>query len=333
MAERPGGLAVVLATYEGARWLPEQLAAIAAQTRPPDLLVVSDDGSRDGTPEIAARFARSAPFAVEVLAGPRTGVGDNFWHAARAAAGCGMVAWCDQDDVWHPAKLARCATLLEEGACDFVSHSALVVDPRLRPLGGRCPDHPRDAVLGPLRGDPWHVPSGFASVFRRHLLDGIDWGARPTSHMTGRPVLHDHAVALRAFAGARRARIAEPLALYRQHDANVHGDPSTRGLGSLRVAMGVGAAEFRLLAERARGYGAYVAGVPGVHPGAAGYFEALALRCERRAAVYEARGLPRRARSLAAALGRRVYAPRDDGAFGRLALAKDAAAIALRPGR
>ena len=326
------GIAVVMATYDGARWLPEQLASIAAQTRPPERLIVSDDGSGDETVALLERFAEGARFPVQILRGPRAGVGDNFWHAA-AVAGCDLVAWSDQDDVWHPAKLERCARVLERTGCDLVSHSATVVDQGLEPTGGRCPDYRRDAVLGALEGDPWHVPSGFASVFRRELLAGIDWDARPISHMTGRPVIHDHAISLRAFAGGRRASIAEPLARYRQHDANVHGDPTTHGLRSLRVAMGVGAAQFLQLADRARGYGRYVAALPGADPGAADYFEALARRCERRAAVYECRSLPARARSLAGALRRRVYAPRSDGAFGGLALAKDAVAIAMRSGR
>lgn len=325
-------VAVVMATYQGARWLPEQLASIAAQTRPPDRLIVSDDGSRDDTLALLERFAAGAPFPVRILHGPRSGVGDNFWHAA-AAADCDLVSWSDQDDVWHPAKLERCARAIEVGGCDLVSHSALVVDDALRPLGGRLPDYPRDAVLGALEGDPWHVPSGFATVFRRGLLDGIDWGARPLSHMTGRQIIHDHAVALRAFARGRRGRLAEPLARYRQHDANVHGDPTTRGVRSLSVAMGVGAAQFRTLADRARGYGDYACALPGADPGAPGYFEEVARRCERRAAVYEAGGAGGRARSLAGALRGRVYAPRGDGAFGGLALAKDAVAIAVGAGR
>jgi hypothetical protein len=321
-----------MATRDGARWLPEQLASIAAQTRPPDQLIASDDGSGDGTVAQLERFAEEARFPVQILRGPRTGVGDNFWQAA-AAADCELVAWSDQDDVWHPAKLERCARAVEDAGCDLVSHSALVVDQALRPLGGRCPDYNRDAVLGALEGDPWHVPSGFATVFRRRLLDGLAWEARPRSHQTGRPINHDHAVALRAFASGRSGRLGDPLARYRQHDANVAGDPTTHGLASLRVAMGVGAAQFLQLAERARGYGEYVAGMPGAHPGAAAYFDALARRCERRAAVYQARGVAALAGSLAGSLRRRVYAPRREGGFGPLALAKDAVAIAVRAGR
>ncbi len=107
--------------------------------------------------------------------------------AGRRGWNCELVAWSDQDDVWHPAKLERCARAVEDAGCDLVSHSALVVDHALRPLGGRCPDYGRDAVLGALEGDPWHVPSGFATVFRLRLLDGVAWEERPRSHQTNRP--------------------------------------------------------------------------------------------------------------------------------------------------
>jgi len=326
-------LAVVMATYRGARWLPEQLASIGAQTRRPDRLIVSDDGSDDGSVEIVERFAATAPFPVTVLEGPRRGLADNFWHAA-AHADEELIAWSDQDDVWHPVKLERCERALRESGSDLVSHSAIVVDASLRARPGRrCPDYPRDARMEALAGDPWHVPSGFASVARRHLLDDLDWAARPISHQTGRPANHDHVVSLRAFASGRRLHLREALARYRQHGSNAAGDPSPRGVDVLRVAFAVGAEQFRALATIAGGYGEFLRATPGVHPGAADYFGALSRRCERRAAVYEAPGPRARLRSLAAAARRGVYAPRAVGSFGVLALAKDAVDIALSAGR
>jgi glycosyltransferase involved in cell wall biosynthesis len=325
-----GDLAVVMATYDGGRWIGEQLASIAAQTRPPDLLVVSDDGSTDDTVDVVARFARTAPFPVRLVDGPRTGLADNFWSAAARAGGCELIAWADQDDVWEPAKLARCEEALRRSGAAFACHSAVVVDDALRPTGRRFPDHRRNVVLGPLEGDPWDVPSGFASVFRRELLDGIRWGDRPTSHQTGRPVNHDHAVSLRAFAGASRVAIADPLARYRQHGGNAAGAPTVHGAASVRAAMAVGGAQFHRLAVIARGYGDHVAGLDGVAPGAADYFTRLAGRCDLRAASYEPRRATRRVRRLAGGLRAGVYAPRTRGGFGPLALAKDAVDVGVR---
>jgi hypothetical protein len=323
-----------MATLDGERWLPEQLASIAVQTRRPDVLVVSDDGSADDTVGIVRRFAAQAPFEVRLRAGPRSGLGDNFWGAAGEAGDCDLIAWADQDDVWHPEKLAACeAALLRSGAL-LVSHSATVVDRALQPIGRRrYPDHRRDVVRGALEGDPWAVPSGFASVFRRTLLDDAAWDRRPASHQTGRPMNHDHVVSLRAFATGPRVELAAPLACYRQHGGNAAGDPSSRGTAALRMAMCVGGPQFRRLAEVADAYGGYLIGLDGIDPAAPAYFLGVAQRCRRRAAVYGVGGRAGRLRSLTGAAGGRVYRRRAAGGFGSLALAKDLTAITLGGGR
>jgi glycosyltransferase involved in cell wall biosynthesis len=99
-------VSVVMATYNGARFLEPQLASIAAQTRLPDELVVCDDQSSDESVEILERFASRAPFEVRVERNPeRLGFAGNFLHAAHLSRG-DLIAWSDQDDVWMPEKLA-----------------------------------------------------------------------------------------------------------------------------------------------------------------------------------------------------------------------------------
>ena len=96
-----------MATYNGAAYLAEQLASLAAQTRLSDELVVCDDGSSDATVALLESFAASAPFTVRVEVNtPRLGVNANFEKAARLCSG-DIVFLCDQDDVWYPDKLAR----------------------------------------------------------------------------------------------------------------------------------------------------------------------------------------------------------------------------------
>lgn len=59
-------LSVALCTYNGERFLREQLDSIATQTRPPVELVVSDDRSTDGTRQLVESFATAAPFPVRL---------------------------------------------------------------------------------------------------------------------------------------------------------------------------------------------------------------------------------------------------------------------------
>lgn len=106
-------ISIAMCTYNGSRYLSEQLASIAAQTRLPDELVVCDDGSKDGTLAILERFAATAPFPVRIV---RNVVNlrstKNFEKAILLCTG-DLIALCDQDDVWLPHKLALQAEQLE----------------------------------------------------------------------------------------------------------------------------------------------------------------------------------------------------------------------------
>jgi glycosyltransferase involved in cell wall biosynthesis len=94
-----------MCTYNGARFLHEQLESIAAQTRLPDELVVCDDRSADGSVEIIKSFARRAPFAVRLeINEDSLGSTKNFEKAIRTCHG-EIIALADQDDIWLPWRL------------------------------------------------------------------------------------------------------------------------------------------------------------------------------------------------------------------------------------
>jgi glycosyltransferase involved in cell wall biosynthesis len=106
-------ISVALCTYNGARFLEEQLESILRQTRLPDELILSDDGSMDRTLAIAQEFASRASFPVKILDGPeRVGSTGNFERAIRCCRG-DLIALSDQDDRWHPERLARSISAFE----------------------------------------------------------------------------------------------------------------------------------------------------------------------------------------------------------------------------
>ncbi len=111
-------ISVAMCTYNGEKYLKEQLDSIAAQTRLPSQLVIVDDRSTDSSVEIIRSFALTAPFQVELIVNPvnigssSKGITKNFEEATRLCTGA-IIVPCDQDDVWVPRKLAVMAAFLE----------------------------------------------------------------------------------------------------------------------------------------------------------------------------------------------------------------------------
>jgi hypothetical protein len=216
-------IGIALCTFEGARFVDEQLDSLCAQSRRPDLVVIADDGSKDGTLDRVASFARRAPFEVRVLEPEASPLGPtrNFERAARLLT-TELVAFCDQDDRWHADKLERQAAALDrDPGATLVLCNARLVDGEGRSigrelwstLGFRCPPSRDLSALV----DAWLVRRtlafGFTMLFRRSVLEvalpvGEGWG-------------HDNWTAMVAAGLGRVCLIPEPMADYRQHGAQV----------------------------------------------------------------------------------------------------------------
>jgi glycosyltransferase involved in cell wall biosynthesis len=111
-------ISVAMCTYNGEKYIREQLDSIAGQTRLPIELIICDDRSTDNTSVIIGEFAASAPFSVKFsinsanLGSSAKGISKNFAQAC--ALCCGeLIVPCDQDDIWQPNKLASMAETME----------------------------------------------------------------------------------------------------------------------------------------------------------------------------------------------------------------------------
>src|SRR5262245_48750449 len=106
------GVAVVMANFNHARYLPESLAGIAAQTRPADEVVIVDDGSTDASVAIIERFAADRP-SVRFIRNPRNlGVQESVSRALQAVSADYLV-WTAADDRLLPGFLERSMAALE----------------------------------------------------------------------------------------------------------------------------------------------------------------------------------------------------------------------------
>jgi glycosyltransferase involved in cell wall biosynthesis len=205
-------VSVAMATYNGERYLPEMLESLAAQTTPPDELVVRDDASNDGTVAILNAFARRMPFRVEVIAGgPRLGYAQNFVAASRQCSGR-LIFFADQDDVWRPQKIATIAQQVRRKQPLALFHDLTLTGAD----GTRVADSYYDVLA--QRGFPPAVAlKGCSMAVTRSFVD--TWGWPPV----GAPVSHDFWVALLSTAFGQRRNLPEPLVDHRLHDTNASG--------------------------------------------------------------------------------------------------------------
>jgi glycosyltransferase involved in cell wall biosynthesis len=229
-ASNTGRVAILLATFNGAAYLSEQLDSFLAQDHRDWVLFWHDDGSNDATATMMDAFAaRVGPErCVHVPMGEgRLGVLGSFMALLRAAApGLGeydTAAFADQDDVWLPHKLSRGMEALSAGP---VARPALyftrqvLVDAGLRRIGLSAP-------LSVTPGFPASLTQNLATgctILLNRAAAILVAGSRPPEG-----TLHDWwSYVLVSAAGGRIVGDPEPTILHRQHRGNAVGAASSR---------------------------------------------------------------------------------------------------------
>ncbi|PTR16271.1 glycosyltransferase involved in cell wall biosynthesis [Nitrosospira sp. Nsp2] len=218
-------LSVALASYNGERYIGEQLDSIARQTRLPDELIISDDASTDSTPAIVYDFAQRVPFPVRFIQHERLGSTRNFELAIAECKG-DIIFLCDQDDVWYPNKAETIeGVFISTPEAGAVFTDADVVDENLQPLGSRLWRFFRfkseeqaqlaaGDALGVLLRHP--VATGATMAFRSSFRDFV---------LPMPPTWHDAWIALLIGASSHLVALPIPLIAYRQHGHNQIGIP------------------------------------------------------------------------------------------------------------
>lgn len=201
---------VVIPLYNGMPWIEETLASIDAQTHPPREILVVDDGSSDGSKSVV----QACPQA-EWMENSGDGAGAAR-HEGLTHARTPLVAFLDQDDLWHPEHLRHLAALL--GAHDDAPGAMAQPSPFQVP--GGAPDYRRPDA-DPYRMDPWDrfplnsIASPSCMLLRRRALQAI--GGWPHRYRTSDFHAWFKLTVDAPFAVSEWATVGK-----RAHDANTH---------------------------------------------------------------------------------------------------------------
>ncbi len=124
MKQKIEKVSVAMATYNGERYIREQLETILVQLDKNDEIIVSDDGSTDRTLEIVKGLGDKR---IKIIDGPKNGIKQNFANAIMNSTG-DFIFLADQDDVWMPNKVAIVREAFRKNNCTCVVHDAEVFD-------------------------------------------------------------------------------------------------------------------------------------------------------------------------------------------------------------
>jgi glycosyltransferase involved in cell wall biosynthesis len=219
------GISVALCTYNGERFLRQQLESISSQTVLPSELVISDDGSTDNTLDIVHGFAARAPFPVVIRQNASNlGFAQNFASCFAECKG-DVIAVSDQDDIWFPDRIERTWNAFEtDAALGYVFSDAPFIDEADMPTGvtlyGSYPifitdreafADGRSILRAVLR---WPIIYGTTMAFRSRFLSTIlpipvGWS-------------HDWWISI-VLSSLSSSRKLDPVTLYRQHASQVVG--------------------------------------------------------------------------------------------------------------
>lgn len=236
-SDAPLSISVAMATYNGARFIIDQLNSIASQTLLPCELVITDDGSSDDTCDIIRDFAKTSPFPVRLYHNKlRLGYRDNFIKSAYLCKG-DLVAFSDQDDIWRKDKLMVQEKYFNDPRVAMVTHSYQVMDSDGRITNTIFPKLKRVKRYPPLGFNVFFTYYGMTLMFRKMMLPPSECiNKRPIDYSTFEHFMsHDQWIPFLAISTQTIIFLPSALTLYRRHNNNTAGpQPKVKFLNRLK---------------------------------------------------------------------------------------------------
>jgi len=226
-------LSVALCTYNGERYLPEQLASIANQTVLPNEMVVVDDGSSDGSVALVSQWATSVPFTVYIHQNTSNLGSTKSFEKAMSLCTGDVIVLSDQDDAWRNDRLAQTAAwLVNNPAMEAVFCNADLIDEFSKPVGQRIWEL---VQFGPESQEKWRQGLGHELLFSGYIVTGATMAIRRSALPALVPfpthvqyLIHDAWLSLVLALKGTIGFIDEPLVFYRQHSRQQVGFKASR---------------------------------------------------------------------------------------------------------
>ncbi len=219
-----------MSTFNGSRFIREQVDSILRQTHADFRLIIRDDGSVDDTTAILKEYA-SADGRVSVLENSQAnsqanlGARRSFMHLVSISeAPYFMLA--DQDDVWLPEKITKSFEKIEEMVRRYGEETPLLVFTDLQVVDENLNEiHP--SLWKYQRLDPT-ISSSWRNLLAQNVVTGCTIIANEAARRAALPfawpgMMHDHWIAVNAARSGHVGFLDETTVLYRQHAANVEG--------------------------------------------------------------------------------------------------------------
>ncbi len=214
---------ILLATYNGERFLGEQMDSLLSQTEQDFRVILQDDGSGDSTPALLAAYADAHPDRIRIISGllhEKSSKGNFMSLLSQSEAD--YVMFCDQDDVWDKDKVSLTLARMREGearygaGCPLLVHTDLqVVDAQLRPIApsflryqklDSAPSMNRLLSQNSVTGCTMMVNKPLAALMRKASAEDM--------------LMHDWWAALCAVSMGQLLFVDRPAIRYRQHGGN-----------------------------------------------------------------------------------------------------------------
>lgn len=219
-------ISILMATYNGGKFIAEQIESLINQTLTEWKLFINDDGSDDDTIRIVNSYQKKDP-RIQLLPSTAHNLGarDNFAHLMQTTK-AGYIMFCDQDDVWLPEKVQLTFELMQKCEGDYGPQTPLLVHTDCRVVGLQqqtlAPSFSQYQRMKHVEENPLRIlltqnfVTGCTVMINRALLNI----ALPVPREA---VMHDWWLALVAASAGRIRFLEQPTVLYRQHQQNVAG--------------------------------------------------------------------------------------------------------------